>query len=134
MQSLSPLFFASLFSTPLLLSFLRPSHLLFISLLLLHLLLLHLLHLHLSSTSSSTSFFSTSSSSSTTSSSSSFSSSQCADSLAEFFKWTVKQTSKRELAANNACSELISRLLVLAVHPDEMKRLGAASTLCKIYK
>jgi hypothetical protein len=60
---------------------------------------------------------------------------QCADAVGEFFQWTLKQSSKSELAQHpETLNALLSRLLVLGAHPAEEKRLGAARALGKIYR
>lgn len=59
---------------------------------------------------------------------------QCAEGVSESFSWIVKQSSKRELAMNTKICTLIDRLLVMAGHPAETKRLGAAKTFSKIYR
>lgn len=59
----------------------------------------------------------------------------CCRGLEEFFKWSVKQSTQKELSANPASVHaLMSRLFVLCAHPSEAKRFGAAMTFNKIYK
>lgn len=59
---------------------------------------------------------------------------QCADGVSELFTWIVKQGSKQEVALNTRIGTLLDRLLVMASHPAESKRLGAAKTFTKIYR
>jgi hypothetical protein len=59
----------------------------------------------------------------------------CARALAESFSWALKQTSKDELARNPVgVDQILSNLFVLAEHPLENKRVGAAAALNKVYR
>ena len=57
----------------------------------------------------------------------------CADLVAEFFHWSIKQSTKAEVADNPAgAKRVIEKLLIKAAHPNEANRLGAANAFNKI--
>lgn len=59
---------------------------------------------------------------------------QCARGLCEFFKYVIKQNTKKELARNPASAEeILRRLFVIAAHPTEECRIGAAVVFNKLY-
>ena len=59
----------------------------------------------------------------------------CADLVAEFFHWSIKQSTKAEVADNPAgAKRVIEKLLIKAAHPNEANRLGAANAFNKIYR
>ena len=59
----------------------------------------------------------------------------CAELVAEYFQWTLKQATKADIAKHpETIDNLLSRVLVLASHAAEEKRLGAARALSKIYR
>lgn len=60
---------------------------------------------------------------------------QCANGIAEFFRWFIKQGSKKEVAEQpGSADSLLKELFSMASHPAEIKRLGAAITFKNIYK
>ena len=61
----------------------------------------------------------------------------CAAGLEEYFKWTIKQSSKQEMRSLDMSSpvdSLLRNLFVLALHPSEVSRRSAASVFNRIYK
>lgn len=55
--------------------------------------------------------------------------------LEEFLRWSIKQTSEKQLAKSPInVKSLIKRLYSLATHPSANKRLGAALAFNNIYR
>jgi hypothetical protein len=59
---------------------------------------------------------------------------QCSNSLAEYFVWSLKQSSRKDVVSGSAATDsLLMRLFVIAVHSQSTYRSGAISVLRKIY-
>eukprot|EP00939_MAST-03C_sp_MAST-3C-sp1_P003097 g3097.t1 len=59
----------------------------------------------------------------------------CSKCLAEFFKWSVKQATTKELTRTHTVTvrSLLRRIFSLLRHPQSFKRYGAALTLGRLY-
>jgi hypothetical protein len=58
---------------------------------------------------------------------------QCSSAINEFFQWSIKQSTKKELAFNPASSEaILKRLFMLATQSSESHRLGASLAFAKL--
>jgi hypothetical protein len=59
---------------------------------------------------------------------------QCSRALGEFFHWSIKQSSKKDVANSGLSADsLLTRLFVIAVHSNTRFRVGATAVFQKIY-
>eukprot|EP01042_Synura_sphagnicola_P014985 gene14985-18951_t len=57
----------------------------------------------------------------------------CASALQEYFQWSIRQSTKKELeTSSSAIDDLLSRVFVLALHPSPSYRQGAMAMFNRI--